>query len=154
MEDQATDNTSDGRARQAVATLEAMERELKDTQTQVQGLGFFARGFVERDISGATGRGFPEWIAATAQIRQAIAPLAAGSPAPAARQTLADELPRLARLRAYLQKAPEKVNMVPAGVLKPAQRSQFLAAVAEQTTQLGLLEAALAAIAADLAAAG
>lgn len=152
--DDHPDSAPDSRARQAVATLEAMERELKDTHAQVQGLGFFARGFVERDISGATGRGFPEWIAATAHIRQALAPIAAGKPAPAARQTLADELPRLARLRAYLQKAPDKVNMVPAGVLKPAQRSQFLAAVAEQTAQLGLLEAELAAIAADLAAVG
>ena len=141
------------RARQAVATLEAMERELNDTHAQVQGLGFFARGFVERDISGATGRGFLEWIAATARVRQAIAPLAAGSQAPAARQTLADELPRLAKLRAYLQKAPDKVNMVPAGMLKPAQRSQFLVAVAEQSAQLGLLETALTAISADIAAA-
>ena len=69
-------------------------------------------------------------------------------------QILASELQRPVRLRTYLQKAPDKVNMVPAGVLKPAQRSQFLAAVAEQTAQLGLLEAELAAIAADLAAAG
>jgi|GEM_PF-1963805 len=153
MEDTA-DSALDSKASKAVTTLEAMERELKDTQAQVQGLGFFARGFVERDISGATGRGFPEWIAATAQIRQALTPLAASKPAPAARQTLADELPRLAKLRAYLQKAPDKVNMVPAGVLKPAQRSQFLAAVAEQTAQLGLLEAELASITADLAAAG
>ena len=152
MEDHPGD-ALDGRVRQAVATLEAMERELRSTQAQVQGLGFFARGFVERDISGATGRGFPEWIAATGRVRQALAPLGAGAPAPAARQTLAEELPRLARLRAYLQKAPDKVNMVPAGVLKPAQRSQFLAAVAEQTTQLQRLEAELAAISAELGAA-
>ena len=142
---------------QAVARLQTMEGQLRSTQADVQGLPFLARGFVERDISSSTGRSFAEWIATSVRLRQALEPLAgtSGAAAPGAiRRTIGDELPRLAKLRAYLQKAPEKVNMVPSGLLKPQQRGQVLGQVQQQVAELQALEGELAAIADRLPGAG
>lgn len=144
-------------AQQVVARLQTMEGQLRSTQADVQGLPFLARGFVERDISSSTGRSFADWIATSVRLRQLLEPLAetSGTAAPGVvRQTIADELPRLAKLRAYLQQAPEKVNMVPSGLLKPQQRGQVLGQVQQQVAELQALEGELAAIADRLPGAG
>ena len=138
---------------ESVAALADMEQQLEATQAEVTGLGFFARGFVEKDISGATGRGFGDWIKAAGRLRAALCTIQTASRAESAR-TIADELPRIAQLRTYLQSAPEKINKVPAAVLKPQQRSEILQHVSKQEAGLGSLETKLQAIAAILTRAG
>jgi hypothetical protein len=137
-------------ARSALQTLTALEQQLQATQQRVKGLGFIARGFVERDINSATGRGFGEWIAAAGRLKSSLVPLASGPSGPAvttARQTLTDEQPRLAVLRGYLERAPEKMNAVPAAVLKPQQRAEVLEQVSQQVKALQTLEQQLSGIA-------
>jgi hypothetical protein len=150
-----TAQTLQEQARTAMQTLTSMEQQLRETHQQVQGLGFIGRGFVERDISSATGRGFGEWIAAAVRLRECLNPVASGSGgATSARQILTDELPRLAALRGYLEKAPQKLNAVPGAVLKPQQRGEVLAQVGQQVQALQTLEGQLAAILQALPAAG
>ncbi|MDB5057587.1 MAG: hypothetical protein JWO59_1059, partial [Chloroflexi bacterium] len=126
-----------------------MERQLRTTQAEVSGLGFFARGFVEKDIKGNTGRSFGDWITATERLRAALSAAQQGKPAEALR-IIADELPRIASLRQYLQRAPQKINIVPAAVLKPQQRADFLQHVSAQEQSLQTLETKLQAISSAL----
>jgi hypothetical protein len=126
-----------------------MEQQLRLTQKEVQGLGFLARGFVQRDISSNTGRGYDEWIAAAGRLHATLTRILSGLPAvssSADSKTIAEELRRLGTLRAYLEDAPKKVQMVPGAVLKPQQRGEFLGMVAQQVEALKGLEANLAAI--------
>jgi hypothetical protein len=135
---------------QTLQRLQHMEGQLRATQADVQGLPFLARGFVERDINKSTGRSLGEWAAASNRMYQALAPVASGADAASAASLIAAELPKLAGLRTYLQQAPEKVNMVPAAMLKPQQRTQFLGHVQQQVAELQVLENELRAIAAML----
>lgn len=154
MQDQPT--TIQARAAAATTTIAAMEQQLRETQADLQKLPFFARAFVERDMSSSTGRSFADWLSGAARLRGALAPLAgdpAATQADAARRAIQDELPRLATLRAYMTKAPEKVNMVPGGMLKPQQRQDFLAHVQQQAQAIQTLEGELAAIGAMLSGA-
>ena len=148
MQDQPT--TMQARASAATATIAAMEQQLQETQADLRKLPFFARAFVERDFSSSTGRSFADWLSAAARLRGALTPLTTG-PAPAgadpARRAIQDELPQLAKLRAYMTKAPEKVNMVPGGMLKPQQRQSFLEHVEQQARAIQTLEGELAEIA-------
>src|ERR1035437_7076452 len=50
---------------ETVAALTDLEGRLHLVQARVSGLGFFARGFVEKDVTGATGRTFSDWISAS-----------------------------------------------------------------------------------------
>ena len=154
MQDQPT--TLQPHVAAATATIAKMEQQLRETQADLQKLPFFARAFVERDISSSTGRSFADWLPAAARLRGALEPLA-GDPAPtqadAARRAIQDELPRLAKMRAYMTRVPEKINMVPGGMLKPQQRQGFLAHVEQQVLAVQTLEGELAAIAALLSGA-
>ncbi len=138
---------------EATTALARMEQQLRSTQAQVAGLGFFARGFVEKDIHGATGRSFGDWITAASRLRAVLSAIPAGPPADTKRAIEA-ELTRVAVLRQYLQRAPQKINMVPAAVLKPQQRADFLKNVASQDQSLQALETQLQAIADALNTAG
>jgi hypothetical protein len=131
---------------ETVNALSEMEHQLRATQSEVSGLGFFARGFVEKDISSNTGRSFGDWISATTRLRTTLSAAQQGQQADA-RRAIQDELPRIASLRQYLQRAPQKINMVPAAVLKPQQRAEFLRHVSEQEQNLQSLETKLQAIA-------
>jgi hypothetical protein len=138
-------SSADNRAAQieaAVTALSEMEQRLRTTQAEVSGLGFFARGFVEKDISNNTGRSFGDWISATSRLRIALSTAQQGQWNDA-RRSIQDELPRVASLRQYLQRAPQKINMVPAAVLKPQQRADFLRHVSEQEQNLQALETKL-----------
>ncbi len=140
-----------------IAALKTMESNLALTMREVQQLGFIARNFVERDITGATGRNFGAWLSAAAALRANLERVqeAGGSTGVApARQAIATELPRLRVLRSYLHKAPEKVSKVPGAVLKPAQRTEFLRIVQEQVNALDALESQLVGIDAALSQAG
>lgn len=145
-----------GQVEQTLERLQRMEAQLRATQADVQGLPFLARGFVERDISGATGRSLADWAAATNRMYQTLAPLARGTGMgdAGAASLIQAELPRLVALRAYLQKAPEKVNMVPAAILKPQQRAEFLGHVGRQVTELQALDGDLRSIAGMLGSNG
>jgi hypothetical protein len=123
----------------AISALVDMELQLRAIQSKVSGLGFFARGFVEKDIKGATGRSFGEWIKAAERIRHVLERALKGSK-PDAAKALREELPRLAVLRKYLADAPKKLNMVPAAVLKPQQRAEFLRHVSLEGASLQELE--------------
>jgi hypothetical protein len=149
-------NTLSDSLGEAAASLQQMAAQLKTIQAEVQGLGFFARGFVEKDISGATGRSLGEWVAAATALKAAIAAATNLDPQAIARarQTLTAELPRIAALRGYLQRAPQKVNAVPAAVLKPQRRAEFLDRVEQEQQELQALEGQLSALAEALASAG
>ncbi len=133
----------------AITALADMESQLQTIQSKVAGLGFFARGFVEKDIKGATGRSFAEWIKAAERVRQILARAGNGDQTEAMR-AIGDELPRVAVLRAYLQNAPKKLNMVPAAVLKPQQRAVLLSQVSLEDASLQSLETLLRDISAAL----
>ena len=138
-----------------LTSVRSLTERLKQTQARVQSLGFIARGFVEKDISGSTGRSLPEWAKAAESLSAMLA--AAGNDAQArarAAQAIAAERPRLAALRAYLERAPEKVGKVPGAVLKPAQRADFLREVGDQARAIESLEQQLAELAEALASAG
>lgn len=140
-------------AQQALQTLDTMEQRLRQTQQDVQKLPFLARGFVERELKSATGRSFNDWLAGSTQLRRALSPLlSAGAAAVSARTAIEDELPRLASLRTFLQKVPERANSVPAAILKPAQRAEFVGRVQEQTAGLGQLDSELRALSSLLSA--
>jgi hypothetical protein len=134
---------------ETVTSLSEMERQLRTTQAEVSGLGFFARGFVEKDIKSNTGRSFGDWITATERLHSALSAAQQGQPADALR-VIADELPRIALLRQYLQRAPQKINIVPAAVLKPQQRADFLRHVSDQEQSIQALETKLQAISSAL----
>jgi hypothetical protein len=134
---------------EATSALAQMEQQLRSTQAQVAGLGFFARGFVEKDIRGATGRSFGDWITAASRLRAVLSSTSKGQQ-PDAKRAIEDELIRVAVLREYLQRAPQKINMVPAAVLKPQQRAEFLKSVASQEESLHALETRLRSIAVAL----
>jgi hypothetical protein len=125
--------------RGATAALADMEKQLRTIQTKVSGLGFFARGFVEKDIKSATGRSFAEWIKAAERVRLSLENALGGNRTDAVR-AIADELPRVTVLRNYLRNAPKKINMVPAAVLKPQQRVDILHQVDLQDASLVALE--------------
>jgi hypothetical protein len=133
-----------------------MESQLRTTQADIQGLPFLARGFVERDIKSSTGRSLAEWAATSSRLYQALAPLASGSNegAGAAATLIRSELPRLATLRTYLQKAPDKINMVPAAMVKPQQRAEFLENVQREVEELQVLEDDLRSITSTLGSDG
>lgn len=141
-------------ARDTLGRLQAMEAQLRATQADVQGLPFLARGFVERDIKGSTGRTFADWIAAAVRVRQTLESVANGTGGAAAGTAIGAELPQMAVLRGYLQKAPEKVNAVPAAMLKPPQRAHFVGRVQAQVADLQSLEVDLGRIVAALGSAG
>ncbi|MGH2387911.1 MAG: hypothetical protein ACRDIE_06860 [Chloroflexota bacterium] len=139
----------------AAAAVREMTGRLRKTQAQVQRLGFIARGFVEKDVSGSTGRSLADWAKAGDALGAALAAAPADPQSQArAGALLAAERPRLATLRAYLERAPEKVSKVPGAVLKPAQRAEFLQEMSEQVAAVQSLEQHLARIAASLPAAG
>jgi hypothetical protein len=142
----ASANALEVRIQETVAALGEMEQRLRTTQAQVAGLGFFARGFVEKDIRGATGRSFGDWIAATSRLRSVLSSIS-NAPHREAKRAIEDELSKVAVLREYLQRAPQKINMVPAAVLKPQQRTEFLQSVASQEQSLHALATNLKAIA-------
>jgi len=131
--------------RESQTALSEMEQQLRKTQAAVSGLGFFARGFVEKDISSATGRGFDNWIDAIVRLRDALLDAPAFSPQHL--KVLTDELPQVGVLRNYVQSAPQKMGKVPAAVLKPQQRAEFVQRVADQEAELRVLEAKLRSIA-------
>lgn len=152
-----TSQTLEERVRTALQTLIAMEAHLRAVQQYVQGLGFMARSFVERDITSSTGRGFGEWIAATARLKTSLTSLSSGTHTGAvatARQTLTDELPRLAALRGYLERVPQKIGMVPGAMLKPQQRGEVLAQLDQQAKALQALEEQLTSVFQAFQAAG
>lgn len=126
----------------AVAALSDMEQQLRTIQSKVSGLGFFARGFVEKDIKNATGRSFADWIKAAERVRRLLEHAFDGRRAEAA-VAVTEELPRVAVLRDYLRNAPKKINMVPAAVLKPQERAEFLRHVSLQDASLRALESRL-----------
>jgi hypothetical protein len=139
----------------AAAALVEMTNRLRRTQAEVQRLGFIARGFVEKDISGSTGRSLAAWATAAEALAAALNSAVSDPTRFGAAQTLvAAERPRLATLRAYLERAPEKVGKVPGAVLKPAQRAEFLNEMSEQVTAVKSLEQYLARLAAGSANAG
>jgi hypothetical protein len=128
--------------RGAIAALADMEQQLRTIQAKVSGLGFFARGFVEKDIKSATSRSFAEWIKAAERVRLSLDGALGGNRADTLR-TIGDELPRVTVLRNYLRNAPKKINLVPAAVLKPQQRAEFLHHVDLQDASLQALESRL-----------
>lgn len=136
-------------------SVRVMTAHLKRTQAEVQNLGFIARTFVEKDFSGSTGRGLADWVKA-AETLAGVLESASRDPQAYRRasQAIAAERPRLASLRAYLERAPEKVNKVPGAMLKPAQRADFLREVSDQASALAALEQNLARLAESLASAG
>jgi hypothetical protein len=138
----------------AVEVRELTNR-LRMVQGEVRKLGFIARAFVERDISGSTGRSLADWANAADALGTVLAAAASDPQRRAAAGALvAAERPRLATLRAYLERAPEKVNKVPGAVLKPAQRTQFLNEMSDQVAAVQSLEQRLARVAASLPNAG
>ncbi|HVA91405.1 MAG TPA: hypothetical protein VNL71_16360 [Chloroflexota bacterium] len=135
--------------------VRAMTVRLKRTQAEVQGLGFIARSFVEKDISGSTGRSLADWAKAADTLASVLdAASRDGQAQGRATQAITAERPRLAALRAYLERAPQKVNMVPGGMLKPAQRADFLREVGDQARAIQALEQDLARLAEGLASVG
>jgi hypothetical protein len=137
----------------AVAALADMELQLRTIQSKVGGLGFFARGFVEKDIKSATGRSFAEWITAAERMRRRLESVASGGNDDVV-HAIGDELPRVAVLRTYLRDAPKKLNMVPAAVLKPQQRAEFLRHVSLEDASLQSLELTMRDISANLSSGG
>ena len=135
----------------AVAAVRELTSRLRQVQGEVQRLGFIARAFVERDISSSTGRSLADWTKAADALGSALA-AAPADPQSRARAAalVAAERPRLATLRAYLERAPEKVNKVPGAVIKPTQRAQFLKEMSEQVAAVQSLEQHLARVAASL----
>ncbi len=145
----------DNRQRADLEATAAEVRELTNRLRMVQGevrkLGFIARAFVERDISSSTGRSLADWANAADALGKVLAAAASDPQRQAAAGALvAAERPRLATLRAYLERAPEKVNKVPGAVLKPAQRIQFLNEMSDQVAAVQSLEQHLARVAASL----
>ena len=122
--------------------------------SKVLNLGFIARTFVEKDFSGSTGRGLADWAKAGDSLA-GVLDTASRDPQSYARasQLIASERPRLASLRAFLERAPEKVGKVPGAVLKPAQRADLLREVGDQARALQALEQDLARLAEGLASA-
>jgi hypothetical protein len=133
----------------AVAALADMELQLGTIQSKVVGLGFFARGFVEKDIKSATGRSLGEWVKAAERVRRLLEGASNGGAGEALR-AIGEELPRVAVLRNYLREAPKKINGVPAAVLKPQQRAEILRHVSLEDTSLQELEVTLREISAAL----
>jgi hypothetical protein len=138
---------------QCVAALADMESKLLATQAEVNGLGFFARGFVEKDIRGATGRSFGDWVKAANRLRSELSAALNGDTSRTV-MAIADELPRIDVLRQYLQRAPQKINLVPAAMLKPQQRTEILQHVRQQEDGLLSLETLLRTISDSLRQAG
>lgn len=133
-------------------SVREMTGRLKYIQTEVQGLGFIARTFVEKDFSSSTGRGLADWARAAEALAVALEAARDNPQArPRAAQTIGAERPRLATLRAYLERAPQKVTMIPGGMLKPAQRADFLREVADQVRAVQEIERQLALLAESLA---
>jgi hypothetical protein len=140
-----------------VAALKRMEGDLENTKREVQNLGFIARSFVERDISGATGRNFGEWLSAASNLRASLERVqgeADGAAGTAARAAIATELPRIRSLHTYLESAPQKITKVPGAVLKPQQRTEILNTLQEQDRDLVALESQLLSIDSLLSQAG
>lgn len=135
-----------------VDQVHTLEDQLRKIQAEIKGLPFLARGFVERDISSSSGRNLTEWTVASQKMQQALSRAAQGVDADgrSLAATIAVELPKLASLRNYLSSAPQKVDKVPAAVLRPQQRAQFLEQVQQQVAQIRGLESALGAVAAAL----
>ena len=139
----------------AAAALHEMTGRLRRIQEEVRQLGFIARGFVEKDVSGSTGRSLADWAKAADALGAALgSAISDPSRLGSAQALVAAERPRLATLRAYLQRAPEKVGKVPGAVLKPPQRAKFLNEMSEQAAAVQSLEQRLARLAAGSASAG
>ncbi len=135
--------------------VRAMSIRLKRIQGEVQALGFIARSFVEKDISSSTGRSLADWARAADTLASVLDTASRDEQAQGrATQAIAAERPRLAALRAYLERAPQKVGLVPGAVLKPAQRADFLREVGDRTRAIKALEQDLARLAESLASAG
>jgi hypothetical protein len=149
------DEEQQSNLRAAADSLRVMTNRLRRIQSEVQRLGFFARSFVEKDISGSTGRSLAAWSTAAEVLATALAS-AVSDPARlgAALSLVAAERPRLATLRAYLERAPEKVGKVPGAVLKPSQRAEVLSEMDGQVAAIKALEQYLARLAAGPANAG
>jgi hypothetical protein len=135
---------------ETVAALTDLEGRLHLVQARVSGLGFFARGFVEKDVSGATGRTFGDWVSACERLRGKLASARVPSMGEA-RALILEELPRVAVFRQYLLRAPQKITMVPTAVLKPQQRGELLDQVERQGESLQRLEALLQRVAGSFA---
>jgi hypothetical protein len=139
------DEEQQSNLRAAADSLRIMTDRLRRIQSEVQRLGFFARSFVEKDISSSTGRSLAAWGTAAEALATALAS-ALSDPARlvAALSLVAAERPRLATLRAYLERAPEKVVKVPGAVLKPSQRAEVLSEMDGQVAAIKALEQYLA----------
>lgn len=165
--------TACAQAEQAGATalenLTRIEGTLRGVQKEVAGLPFFVRGFVTSEVKRGTGQDIPAWIEAAGQLSALIGQTqatldrvrTAGTVDGADRAQLAQttqrleaERPGLEKLAEFMEQAPSKVNAVPAGILPPARRDEFLGAVQQQAQSLRTLLSALTALTHSLHAVG
>ena len=122
---------------------------LRDLQREVAGLPFFVRGFISSEISRGTGQDLPAWagtitglLGVVGEAREALdRSEAAGNVSEADRAALAatserldGERPRLEKLLGFMEKAPSRLNTVPAGVLPAERRNEVTQAIDHQTT--------------------
>ena len=149
--------TNDGTTLRAQATeqsarlidhLKEVEGALRDLQREVAGLPFFVRGFISSEVSRGTGQDLAAWgetITAlqreTGETHEALGRAGtAGSVLDADRAMLArtserleNERPRLEKLLGFMEKAPSRINTVPAGVLPAERRNEVVQAIDHQT---------------------
>lgn len=168
--------TNDGAALRAQATEESarltdhltdVEGALRDLQREVAGLPFFVRGFISSEISRGTGQDLPAWagtvtalLGAVGEAREALGRAeTAGSVSGADRATLAatserldGERPRLEKLLGFMEKAPSRLNTVPAGVLAAERRNEVTQAIDHQTTAVRHVLTEMAALSQSLKA--
>lgn len=142
----------------ALENLTQIEGTLRGVQKEVAGLPFFVRGFVTSEVKRGTGQDIPAWIEAAGQLSALISETQAtlgrmhaanavdGAERvqlTAATQRLEAERPGLEKLAEFMEQAPSRVNAVPAGILPPARRDEFLGAVQQQAQSLRTLLSAL-----------
>ena len=153
----------------ALENLTQIEATLREVQQEVAGLPFFVRGFVTSEVKRGTGQDIPAWLEAAGQLSaligetqatlgrtRAAAALDGADRAQLAQATqrLEAERPGLEKLAEFMEQAPSKVNAVPAGILPPARRDEFIGAVQQQAQSLRALLSALTALAQGLHAVG
>jgi hypothetical protein len=111
---------------------------------------------VEKELSQATDFTLPEWAGLFDDLARRLVALGQGATRLADggavgvswhKEVRAEELPdlvdSLVALRGFMQKVPGKLSMVPALMLGPRERAEFIANVEDQSARLGSLAGAL-----------
>jgi len=154
--------------RSSAAVLENLahiEATLRDVQDKLATAPFFVRAFASSEVSRGTGQDITAWTQAVAGLMAAIreaqeaivraqdAGSVSEADGAAMRQVgerVAAEQSRLAALVGFMQKAPDKIKIVPAGLFPAGQRDEVLGAIARQVTAMQDALAAMPDLAASL----